>query len=215
MQWALGFLIFLYMLFVRWTCRVTFHGLDHLPDTIKGRSNVIIAFWHSRIAMAPFGLRFLPLPVSMLISNHRDGRIIGKAVRFFGIRPLFFAPGSENKGMVLRQLISLLKQGISVGITPDGPKGPAYRAKHGIFFASLWSQCPVIPLSFSTSRYRRAQSWDRFFIPLPFGRFDFVFSPMIAAPTHKKHKESFIQSVEDALNDATKRADQRVDIADL
>ncbi len=212
-QWILGGLVAFYLVLVRCTCRFHVHGVDALPDSIRN-SPIIIAFWHSRIAMAPFGQRFLPQPVSMMISRHQDGQIIGKAVWFFGIRSLFFNAGSSEKRLVLKRVFDRIKQGHSIGITPDGPMGPACQAKSGIFFTSLVSQCPVVALSFATTRRVRCASWDRFFIPLPFGQCHLVISSMIPAPQHRDNEVDFLRRVNDTLNLATQHANTLAGLSD-
>ena len=208
-QWCAASLIAGYILFVRWTCRFTMHGQGPVREHQKEKNPLIIVFWHSRIAMILFGRTpHSSWPISMLISQHRDGQIIGKVARFFGFQPVFFPPGSDHKGLILRRLLALLKKGHSVGITPDGPKGPVRRAKSGVFAAALASQCSTVALSFSVSRRVRARSWDRFFIPLPFGRFDLVFSPLIPAPTHRDQEARFLDRVEQLLNEATEKANK-------
>ena len=89
----------------------------------------ILAFWHGRLLMIPMAWQNLA-PMHMLISGHRDGRIIADAVRYFGIDSI---AGSSNAGggAALRAMVRHVRHGDCVGITPDGPDGPAMRAKPG------------------------------------------------------------------------------------
>ncbi len=86
----------------------------------------------------------------MLISHHSDGRLISRVVKYLGIDTLQ-GTASHNKGSgAVRGLIRCLRQGGSVGITPDGPRGPCYSLKEGVFMVSLLSGCDVLAVSYVT-----------------------------------------------------------------
>ena len=61
-------------------------------------------------------------------------------------------------------------------ITADGPKGPARRVKAGTVQLAAKTGAWVIPISWSGSRVKVLEkSWDRFLVPLPFGRIRFAY----------------------------------------
>ena len=80
--------------------------------------------------------------------------------------------GSRNRrgSQATRELIRLVKGGDDVGVTPDGSRGPKYKAKSGALLIARASRSPVILLSFSYSWAIRLKSWDQFVIPLPFSK---------------------------------------------
>lgn len=126
------------------------------------------AFWHGRMMMiaSAWARR---APMHMLISAHRDGRIIADAVAYFGIDAI---AGSTRRGgsAALRLMLKKLRDGDCVAMTPDGPRGPAMVASVGIANLARLAQAPIVPITFATSRRRLARTWDRFHIALPFGR---------------------------------------------
>jgi len=128
----------------------------------------ILAFWHGRLLMMPKCWR-RNVPIEMLISEHRDGRIIANTVAHFGIDTV---TGSSTRGGsgALRRMVSVLKDGGYVGITPDGPRGPRMRASEGIVAVAKLSGVPVIPATYSVARRKVLGSWDRFLIAWPFNR---------------------------------------------
>jgi hypothetical protein len=63
-----------------------------------------------------------------------------------------------------------MEKNYSVAITPDGPRGPAYKVQEGIIDLAQLTGCPIIPMSNYTRRKITCRSWDRFQIPLPFAR---------------------------------------------
>lgn len=170
----------------------------------------ILAFWHGRILMMPYCWR-RERKISMLISAHRDGILISETVRHFGIETV---SGSSNRGgaAAFRAMIKALRDGICVGITPDGPRGPRMRASEGIIQVAKLSGAQIIPCAFSAARRRVLGSWDRFAVALPFTRGVFVWGKPIGVPrdTPDSAMEVLRLMVEDGLNAVTRDADLRM-----
>lgn len=129
----------------------------------------ILAFWHSRILLMPYHWVPTGRKIHMLISQHNDGELIARSVRPFGVE---WIPGSSRRGgkEALYAMIRLLRGGDTIGITPDGPKGPRQRVKPGIVHVAKLGRVPIIPVTYSVKRRKLAGSWDRFVIALPFNR---------------------------------------------
>ena len=167
----------LYIRFVYATNRWSIEGAE-IPQHLRqeGRS-FILAFWHGRLLMIPMAWQRLA-PMHMLISAHRDGRIIADAVTYFGVDSI---PGSTRRGgpAALRTMLKRLDQGECVGITPDGPRGPAALASAGIVNVARLAGAPIVPIVFATSRRRVLHTWDRFHLALPFGRGVFLWGEPI------------------------------------
>lgn len=168
----------------------------------------ILAFWHGRIMMMPYCWR-RDRKIHMLISQHRDGQIIARTVSHFGIDTV---AGSSSKGgsAALRAMLRALKAGQSVGITPDGPRGPRMRASSGIAQLARLSGAPVIACGFSAQRRKLLSSWDRFTVALPFSPGIFVWSAPLFVPADADETalEAARLAIEQALIDVTQRADR-------
>ena len=150
------------------TYRVETEVRDGAMPFFKGEQQGIFCFWHGRMIVFPF---FKPksIPMHVLISHHRDGEMIARIISYFGINCV---RGSSNKGAMeaTRKLLQLLKNGDSVAITPDGPRGPIFKAQNGAAILAKMSTKPLVPVTFSASKPHRLRSWDRFMIPLPFSK---------------------------------------------
>jgi lysophospholipid acyltransferase (LPLAT)-like uncharacterized protein len=170
----------------------------------------ILAFWHGRLLMMPMAWDERQ-PIHMLISAHRDGRIIADAVRHFGISSVV---GSTRRGgsAALRSMVKLLRGGACVGITPDGPRGPAEVASLGIVAAARMAQAPIVPLAFAARRRWLLPSWDRFQLALPFTAGIFLWGEPIAVPADADDAalESCRQLVEERLSALGREADRRM-----
>ena len=207
---SLCWAIQLYIRFVYLTNRWSVEGAD-VPRRLRqeGRS-FILAFWHGRLLMIPMAWQRLA-PMHMLISAHRDGRIIADAVTYFGIESI---AGSTRRGgpAALRIMLKRLEQGNCVGITPDGPRGPAMRASSGIVNVARLAQAPIVPIVFATSRRRVLRTWDRFHLALPFGRGVFLWGEPIEIERDLDEAglEHARALVETRMNELAAEADRRV-----
>lgn len=168
----------------------------------------ILCFWHGRMLMMHYCWR-PGTPVHMLISRHRDGRLIADTISHFGIRTVVGSTRHGGSG-ALRTMLRILKGGESIGITPDGPHGPRMRASNGITHLARLSDAPILPATFSIDRRRVLATWDRFVVPWPFGRGVLVWGDPIHVPRDADDHalEAARQRVEEALNDITAEADR-------
>lgn len=134
----------------------------------RGDAPIIAAFWHERLALTPYCWP-TRVPFNMLMSGHPDGQFIAGAVEAFGLRTVV---GSSTRGGsgALRALLRKLKDGESVGLTPDGPRGPRREVGDGIIALARLSGVPILPAAVGVSRRIVLKTWDRLVIGLPFGR---------------------------------------------
>ncbi len=125
------------------------HGFEPVDRLYREGGNIILAFWHGQQLMIPLGYRGLHPEV--LISQHRDGEIIYRIIKRFGYGAV---RGSATRGghKALRQLIRLGREGVDLAITPDGPKGPRYRAQPGVVALAKFTGLPIVPLVFACSK---------------------------------------------------------------
>src|SRR5215470_19742332 len=109
----------------RWE-RVGFEMADRLlPTDARG----IICFWHGRLLMMPYAVRG-NRPFHIMISDHRDGRLIARTVRRFGIRVIAGSSSRDPVQALYRMAQICREQGLPC-VTPDGPRGPRMRAAAG------------------------------------------------------------------------------------
>jgi len=192
---------------VRATGRWTITG-EEIPESFRRNGKpFILAFWHGRLMMMPYCWRRTDL-VKMLISSHRDGKLISGTVRHFDIESVV---GSTSRGgaKAMRDLIRLLRGGGVVGITPDGPRGPRMRVGEGTIAMARLSGAPIVPATFASSRRRVLGSWDRFVLALPFSRGVFLWGEPIEVPRDADDSTSqrYRLALEAAMNALTARAD--------
>src|SRR5487761_245290 len=207
---ALCRLIALYVRLVHCTSRWTTIGGDTPDALIAARRPFIVAFWHGRMLMLPM-MWARRAPRYMLVVGHRDGRIIAGAVAFFGIGSI---EGSSTSGgsAALRTMLRHIRAGACVGITPDGPNGPAMRASAGIVTAARLARAPIVPMTYAPGRRRIVASWDRFHLALPLSRGVFCWGEAIEVPAtlDEDGVEHWRLHIEERMNALTAEADRRV-----
>src|SRR5262245_57458431 len=199
-----------YIRFVYATNRWSVEGASPPRRLSREGRSFIAAFWHGRLLMMPLAWHRLA-PFYMLISAHRDGRIIAGAMTYFDIGTI---AGSTSRGgsVALRTMVKRLKQGGCVGITPDGPRGPAMTASVGIVNVARLAGVPIVPVTYATSRRRFLATWDRFHLALPFGRGVYLWGEPIeiAAQLDEAGLENARRLVESRMVAIVHEADRRV-----
>jgi len=182
--------------YLRWALRTTRWTLHGELGRYVHATPAVFAFWHEVLPLMP-ALWTLALReraraggargrMHVLVSRHRDGRLIGELMLGFG---LDLVHGSSSKGTAqkggaagLRALLGVLAEGGQVVITPDGPRGPRHRMAAGVAQLAAMAGVPIVPCAAQTTRRRVLPTWDRMILPLPFGRGVLVCGAPIAVP---------------------------------
>jgi lysophospholipid acyltransferase (LPLAT)-like uncharacterized protein len=133
----------------------------------------LYAFWHSQ--MLPVMASHRDCGVAVLISAHRDGELIAQVAERFGLLTI---RGSSSRGAAgaLLAMERALASGISVAVTPDGPRGPAEVFAPGVLIAAQRAGVPIVIGGAVPTRAWRLKTWDRFIIPKPFAEIVVAYS---------------------------------------
>lgn len=154
--------------------RVTISGREHIAELQDKNLPLIFIFWHRHILFVIH--QFKNIGARPLISLSSDGELVAAVAEEFGMKPI---RGSSSKGgarAFLHMVRSVQQENAQVLITADGPKGPARQIKAGTVQLAAKTRAFVIPISWSSSRVKILErSWDRFLIPLPFGKIHFAY----------------------------------------
>ena len=133
----------------------------------KSASNYIYAIWHSRQVFLIYSHRFRN--ICALVSQSKDGEYMARLLAYFGFDTV---RGSTSKGgsAAILGLIDKTSSGQHPVITPDGPRGPQRTVQSGILLLAQKTGLPVLPVSCGLRRKIVFRSWDKFQLPLPFGK---------------------------------------------
>lgn len=186
-------LIAAYIRLVQASLRWQIVGAANRDRLFANKTAFIFAFWHGRLLMMPPAWP-KGQPFRMLISRHRDGEIIARTVGHFGIstvRGSTSREGRSDKGgaSALRELVRAVRQGESIGVTPDGPRGPRMRVSDGLVAIARATGVPLVPVTYAASGASTLGSWDRFQLPRPFGRGVFIWGEPFNIPRDAEAEE--------------------------
>lgn len=157
---------------IRWVRRssvVSEDGWPEVADALREHGAVIIVCWHQRLMMTPYMFDLSAAPCRSLTSDRRAGRLFGRIHASFGFETMPMPRHLQGAGE-MRAALKGLRQGFSIGISPDGPQGPARVAKTTPIQWARVSGAPVFIFTFSARRYLRWPTWDRLMFPLPYTR---------------------------------------------
>ena len=185
-QWLISSIFYLYIKLVLLTSKKHFVNHEVLLENARKKEPLILSFWHNRLMLIPQITKQTKkldanYKLMALVSRHGDGQFVGKLARQFGLILVVGSTQRKRKSSrgiefsSLKHLINGLKKGHSLGITPDGPRGPNQKINGAIINIAKISGAKILPLSCSTSRFKKLRSWDKFTIPLPFSKICFYF----------------------------------------
>jgi lysophospholipid acyltransferase (LPLAT)-like uncharacterized protein len=195
----------LLLLLLARTWRVSWRGPGMTP-TRRYEQHCIFTLWHSRLL--PLTLLHRGLGVAALISHHRDGELIARAIRHLGY---VAGRGSSTRGGEegAREMLRFAAEGRSLAITPDGPRGPAEELKAGVVVLGSHAGLPLLPVTASASAEWTFRSWDRFRVPKPFARVVVGYGDPVTVPRDLQdgELERWRTRLEDRLRALTREHD--------
>ncbi|MFZ5724017.1 MAG: lysophospholipid acyltransferase family protein [Pseudomonadota bacterium] len=154
---------------LRATWRVTFDECEPFRRDLESRRPVILAHWHGdELALIHLVVRYR---IATITSTSKDGELMDEVLRRLGAAT---ARGSSSKGgaNALRGVIQLCRKGgHNVSFAVDGPRGPVYEVKPGVFEFSRLMDAPVYAVSVGVSRpWISRRSWNFAVLPKFFSR---------------------------------------------
>lgn len=188
------------------TLRIKWIGEENLDPIRENDKRVLYACWHGRMLILSYSHRWQKIHV--LISQHRDGELIARIIERLGFVSI---RGSTTRGgtKALFEMATKGASGYDVGITPDGPKGPKFKAQLGAIYIAQRSEMPIIPITNSAKRRWTLSSWDGFIIPKPFSKTviiigEPIYVPLKSTPQELEEKR---EKLEKRLVELTQKAD--------
>lgn len=167
-QFFLSRMAWLFYRALSWTWRIQ---LVEDPELIRRRQQkepALLAHWHGdELAILHLVAHF---KLATMTSTSKDGQIIDLVIRRLGG---VTSKGSSTRGAVqaLKGLVRLGKEGHPISMAVDGPKGPIYQVKSGVFELSRLLHAPIFPIGvICPKRHLFTKSWNQTYLPKPFSR---------------------------------------------
>lgn len=188
------------------TIRKSVEGQKWEEEAKNSSPGVIYVFWHNRLFY--FAYYYRGSKGNILTSRSRDGELISRVIKLLGFNVV---RGSSSRGGLeaYLQLSRRLKEGESVALAPDGPRGPRYQVHQGVISLAGRSGCPLLPMTNGFKRRKVFRSWDSFVLPYPFTKCRVIFGEPVFVP---RKADSHVlelkrQELEKTLNEITAKVD--------
>ncbi len=185
------------------TWRVSYRGVLEYDRALAAGERCIFAAWHAR--MAPLVYTHRGRAIGMLVSRHRDGEWIARIIERLGF---VTARGSSTRGGEegLREMLNLAERRHLLGVTPDGPRGPAERVKPGLVYLASRLGWPIVPIASAADRAWVFRSWDRLRLPQPFAHVVVAYGAPVTIPPGISPEEAraWDRRVEAAITELTR-----------
>ena len=140
---------------------------------------VALLLWHGQLLPLLYVMRFQS--IAALVSTHKDGELIAQVARRLGCK-LIRGSSSRGADRALLGLVRTLRDGFTVAVTRDGPRGPYRTFAPGALVAAHRAEAPVVAFGVHASHAWYLSSWDKFMIPKPFSRLTIVFDAAHMVP---------------------------------
>ena len=142
-------------------------GAENLERAAGADGGHFMALWHGRMIL---GLRHHGGGGKIvLVSTSDDGELAKRVLRDHGYE-IIRGSSSRRGSRAMREMITALRDGRDVVITPDGPRGPRHAMNPGPAFLARETGAAIVPIGFGVDRAWHLRSWDRFTIPKPWAR---------------------------------------------
>jgi hypothetical protein len=192
------------------TLRVRFVNREIPRGQEAEGKNLIYAFWHGRQFLLFYTHRDSNIVIPA--SESRDGEIQAGIIGRFGFGVV--RGSSKRKGaQAYMGLMKALRNGKSIALAVDGPRGPIYEVKQGITSLAGKLGKPIVPVVMSAKRsWVLEKTWDKYVLPKPFTECVIMYGePIIVNGTGEEELENKRRELTAALNTIMARADASFD----
>ena len=160
-------------------------GAD-IADRIIADKNTVYApcYWHQNHVLCSNLMRSWirrGFRACFLVSASVDGDVPASIARSWGAEVI---RGSANQtgALVLRDMQQMMKRGVGIVTTADGPNGPKYEFKVGAVLMAKIGGTPLVPIACAADRAWYLNRWDDFMIPKPFAKVVYAIGEPVAVP---------------------------------
>lgn len=161
------------------TWRYRVEGLERFDGIYAEGRRPVMAFWHGRILPSMYFFRNHGIVV--ITSDNFDGEWVARIIHRFGYTTVRGSTSRHAARAALRAKRQM-EAGHAVGVTVDGPRGPALTVQPGAVWLAKVTGNPILPFHVEAARHWTARSWDASQVPLPFSRVAMVIGTPLQVP---------------------------------
>ena len=175
LQW-IGYFV---LSFIYKTNKFEIHGEEYFQKAKNENRPVLLCVWHGRMLFPIFYVIKNKLKTWALASPHRDGAMMGNILSKWGVKIIKGSSNkqSENAVQNMHKIFEGDNKAI-IAITNDGPKGPRHQAKIRSLEIAEKYNAQIITISGDATKKKIFNTWDKFYLPKPFGKIVINISPV-------------------------------------
>ena len=205
----LGDGLFAYSRLVMLTSCFRVEGWQNMDAAQTSGRPVLWSLWHEQMrTFVVFADRFLQRDdfVAVVVGDDR-GDTLSRYGSHFGSRPhkVDMKGNPVAAGRAVLHIVKALQGGRQSMIAPDGPDGPAYVPKPGVTFLARKAEAAVLPIGLCSRQAYRLKRWDRYMVPVPFGKLHVTIGEPIYA-NRRDDDQLLAQTIGAALHRTRTRA---------
>lgn len=209
-KYALPFLVFWLYRLLSLTWRKTIIEDEPLRKAIANNQPIVFAHWHGHELAITFLVSRYRLATMTSVS--KDGQLIDFVIRKLGGAT---SKGSSSRGAVsaLKGLIRLMKNGHPASMAVDGPRGPIYQVKPGVFELSRLAQAQIFPVGVAIGNpLVFKNSWNKAALPKPFSKVCVCYGEPIQTldKSHNPKDLKLAQDLKHRISDACQQASKLI-----
>lgn len=204
--YILGFLIWVIYKILSMTWRIKIHEPEIMKVYLFEKKPIILAHFHGdEIPLVALTPRY---KIATMTSTSKDGEMMNTVLHLLGGKT---SRGSSTRGGVsaLKGLIQLCKQGSNCSLAVDGPKGPIYEVKPGVFELARLMRAPIFSGGVSCDKkWIFPKSWNQAYVPKPFAQINVVWNSFdfVIDKTVDPRSPDLANSLKNQLFDARSQA---------
>lgn len=211
---GLGTLAWGYLTLCNRTTNWRVEGLDDLKAALS-KGPILLVMWHSRSMMGAIHWPVDTGPLSSLYNRSPMGRISGAVQRRVGLQAMEMSRTRSNLS-ASREVLRRFRNGVSIGMTGDGPLGPPGAVKDAPLEWARTLGAPIFCYAFATTHHKNLNTWDNMLLPLPFGKGAMIFARFDGCLPRRAslaEREATRRTLRQFMNTTTARADRFVGIS--
>ena len=158
----------------------------------------------------PFALRYVDVNkfVCLMPDDWRGASLLVFA-NYLGATPFvmnLYGDTTMSQGRQLVKLVRLVMEGNHLFIAPDGPHGPAYKAKPGFTYTAQKAKAIILPVGPYCRNAYVVPRWDQYVVPYPFSRVSIHIGKPYEIPEDVKDLSEVEEYLTDQLHRVTMQA---------
>jgi len=202
LKW-LGYVV---LSFIYKTNKFEVHGLEYFKNAQNNNQPILLCVWHGRMLYPIFYVIKNKIKAWALASPHQDGVIMANILSKWGIQII---QGSSNKQSenAIQNMHTIFKKDKNsiIAITNDGPKGPRHKAKIKSLEIAKQYNAQIITISGDSTKKWVLNTWDKFYLPKPFGKITINIAPVYNINKEKDLTKGVSKYMIECENSASKK----------